>query len=86
VLEKVYTMDDNNRTDKKLLEKGLKRMGICLVLMFAGPTLLYLALSNEDKPLYIPLLIIAILLCIGAIAMLFVGLNTIGDSMFKKKK
>lgn len=86
MLEKVYTMDDNNRTDKKLLEKGLKRMGICLVLMFAGPTLLYLALSNEDKPLYIPLLIIAILLCIGAIAMLFVGLNTIGDSMFKKKK
>ncbi|WP_299521889.1 DUF6095 family protein [Winogradskyella sp.] len=79
-------MDENNKTDKKLLEKGLKRMGICLVLMFAGPTLLHLALSNDDKPLYIPLLIIAILICITAIAMLFIGLNTIGDSIFKKKK
>ncbi|MEO1033830.1 MAG: DUF6095 family protein [Bacteroidota bacterium] len=78
-------MDDNNRTDKKLLGKGLKRMGICLVLMFAGPTLLHLALSNDDKPLYIPLLILAIILCIAAIAMLFIGLNTIADSIFKKK-
>ncbi|NRB84549.1 MAG: hypothetical protein HRU49_12370 [Winogradskyella sp.] len=78
-------MDENNRTDKALLTKGLKRMGICLVLMFAGPSLLYLALSNDGKPLYIPLLIISILICIAAIAMLFIGLNTIGNSMFKKK-
>ena len=73
-------MDENNRTDKVLLNKGLKRMGICLILMFVGPSLLYLALSNEDKSLYIPLLIIAVLLCLGAIAMFFVGLNTIGNS------
>ena len=79
-------MDENNRTDRKLLEKGLKRMGICLLLMFLGPTLIYLALSNDDKPLYIPLLIVAILICIAAIAMFFIGLNTIGDSIFKKKK
>lgn len=78
-------MDENNRTDRKLLEKGLKRMGICLLLMFAGPTLLHIAFSNDDKPLYIPLLILAILLCIGAVAMLFIGLNTIGNSIFKKK-
>lgn len=79
-------MDENNRTDKEVLNKGLKRMGICLILMFAGPSLLYLALSNEDKPLYIPLLIIAILLCLGAIAMFFIGLNTIGNSIFKSNK
>ena len=78
-------MDENNRTDRKLLEKGLKRMGICLLLMFAGPTLLHIAFSNDDKPLYIPLLILAIILCIGAVAMLFIGLNTIGNSIFKKK-
>lgn len=77
-------MDENNRTDKELLNKGLKRMGICLILMFAGPSLLYLALSNEDKPLYIPLLVIGIIGCIGAIAMLFIGLNTIGNSLFRK--
>ncbi len=78
-------MDENNRTDRKILAKGLKRMGICLLLMFAGPTLLHIALSNDDKPLYIPLLILGILLCIGAIVMLFIGLNTIADSIFKKK-
>ncbi|WP_282032725.1 DUF6095 family protein, partial [Winogradskyella eximia] len=31
-------------------------LGICLSLMFAGPTLLHLALDNQDKPLYVPLL------------------------------
>ncbi|WP_370390842.1 DUF6095 family protein [uncultured Winogradskyella sp.] len=80
-------MEDNqNRTDKELLGKGLRKMVICLILMFLGPTTLHLAFSNSDKPLYIPLLIIAIILCILAIVFLFMGINTIMDSMFKKKK
>ncbi len=54
--------------------------------MFTGPTLLHLALDNSEKPLYIPLLIIAFILCIGAIVFLFLGINTILDSIFKKKK
>ena len=78
-------MDENNRTDKTILTKGLKQMGICLLLMFAGPTLLHLSLDNKDKPLYIPLLIISILLCIMAITFLFMGINTILNSIFKKK-
>ena len=86
MLDKVLFMDENNKTDRELLGKGLKRMAICLVLMFVGPTLFYIALSNDDKPLYIPLLIIAILVCLGAITMFFIGLNTIGDSIFKKKR
>lgn len=79
-------MDENNRADKQLLMKGIKRMGICLLLMFLGPTLLHFTFYNDDKPLYIPLLIISIIICIAAIAMLFIGLNTILDSIFKKKK
>ncbi|MBL86153.1 MAG: hypothetical protein CMO82_05795 [Winogradskyella sp.] len=79
-------MDEQSRTDKDILKKGIKRLAICLVLMFLGPTLVHLTLSNDDKPLYIPLLIVSILLCILAIVMLFIGLNTIMDSMFKKKK
>ena len=78
-------MDENNRTYKDILTKGLKQMGICLILMFAGPTLLHLTLDNNDKPLYIPLLIISILLCILAISFLFIGINTILNSIFKKK-
>ena len=78
-------MDEDNRTDKDILAKGIKQMLICLLLMFAGPTLLHLTLDNSDKPLYIPLLILSILLCVLAIAFLFIGINTIMDSIFKKK-
>ena len=79
-------MDENNRTDKDVLSKGLKQMGICLIFMFAGPTLLHLTLDNKDKPLYLPLLILSIVLCILAISFLFIGINTIMNSIFKKKK
>jgi hypothetical protein len=78
-------MEEENKTDKVILTKGLKQMGVCLLLMFAGPTLLHIALSNDEKPLYIPLLIVALLLCISAIAFLFIGINTILNSIFKKK-
>lgn len=77
---------ETKRTDKEILSKGLQLMLICLFLMFSGPTLLYVALSSEDKPLYIPLLVISILLCAGAIFFLFKGINTILNSMFGKKK
>ena len=78
-------MDENNRADKEVLTKGFKQLGICLILMFTGPTLLHLTLNNKDKPLYIPLFIASILLCIFAIFLLFKGINTILDSIFKKK-
>lgn len=79
-------MDENNRTDKNVLSKGLKQMGVCLILMFAGPTLLHLTLDNKDKSLYLPLLILSIVLCIMAISFLFIGINTIMNSIFNKKK
>ena len=79
-------MENDNRTDKAILTKGLKQMGVCLFLMFTGPTLLHLALTNKDKPLYIPLLILSIVLCISAIVFLFIGINTILNSIFKSKK
>lgn len=57
-------------------------MGICLVLMFIGPTVLYVAFSNQDKPTYILVLILAILLCLGAIFFLFRGIYIIMQSLF----
>ena len=76
---------ETERTNKDLLAQGLKKMGISLVLMFAGPTLFYLITSNKDKPFYIPLLIISLVLCGGAIFFAFKGLQTIMNSMFGKK-
>ena len=73
-----------NKTDKDLLVTGLKKMGLSLIFMFLGPTLLYIAFSNQEKPLYIPILIIAFLICGGAIYFAFKGIMIILDSLFKK--
>jgi len=71
------------RTDKAILIKGLKIMGLSLVCMFLGPTLIYIAFSNQEKPLYIPILIVSIIVCSLAIFFAFKGIKTILDSMFK---
>lgn len=76
---------ETKRTNKTILVKGIRTMGLSLLCMFLGPTLLYIAFSNQEKPLYIPILIVAILICILAIFLVFKGLKTIMDSMFYKK-
>tara|TARA_R110000796_G_scaffold42564_1_gene105162 strand:- start:59 stop:295 length:237 start_codon:yes stop_codon:yes gene_type:complete len=78
-------MEENNKTDKEILTKGLKQLLLCLILMFLGPTMLHLVFNNQNKALYIPLLIVSIIFCILAIVLLAVGINTIMNSMFKKK-
>ncbi|MEZ4793808.1 MAG: DUF6095 family protein [Gelidibacter sp.] len=75
---------DQNRTNKDLLVKGLQNMGICLVLMFLGPTLVYIAFSNQDKPTYLLVLIISIIVCALAIFFLFRGIHIIMKSLFDK--
>tara|TARA_R100001369_G_C3245740_1_gene155064 strand:+ start:260 stop:490 length:231 start_codon:yes stop_codon:yes gene_type:complete len=75
---------ETDRTDKDILTKGIRLMAICLLLMFAGPFMLHIAFSNQEKPLYIPILILAIILCAMAVFFLFKGINTILDSIFKK--
>jgi hypothetical protein len=82
----IMMMEETKKTDKDLLVKGLKYMAVCAFLMFLGPSFLYLIMSNSEKAFYIPLLIIGILLCIAAIFMLYLGIKTILDSMFKAKK
>lgn len=77
-------MEKTNRTDKEVLGKGIKIMLICLFLMFTGPITIHIAFSNQEKPLYIPLLIFGLLLSLGAIFALFKGIITITDSIFKK--
>ncbi|QFZ53599.1 hypothetical protein FEZ18_01635 [Oceanihabitans sp. IOP_32] len=75
---------ETNRTNKNVLAKGLKIMVAALACMFLGPTLVHIALTNKEKPLYIPILIVAIIICVLAIFFTFKGINTILDSMFKK--
>ncbi len=76
---------ETNRTNKDVLVKGIKKMIISLVMMFAGPTLFYIVTTNKEKPFYIPLLIISLLICTGAIFFAYKGLQTIMNSMFDNK-
>jgi hypothetical protein len=73
------------RTNKHLLAKGLKTMGITLFLMFLGPTTLHIGFSNPDKPLYIPLIVAGIFICFLAIYFGFKGIRIIMKSMFGSK-
>ena len=73
-------------TDKEILIKGLKQLGLSLLLMFLGPSFLYFILSNKDKTFYIILLTIAILICCLAIFFAFKGINTIIKSLFESDK
>ena len=70
------------RTNKDVLVLGLQRLGIAIVLLFAGPTLLYVVVSNKEKPFYIPLLIISFVICALAIYFIFKGIKTLISSVF----
>ncbi|WP_170309944.1 DUF6095 family protein [Seonamhaeicola maritimus] len=78
-------MTETKRTDREVLAKGLKTMGGSLACMFIGPTLIYISQTKLNKPIDTIMLVIAILICGLAVFFAFKGINTILDSMFKKK-
>ena len=71
------------KTNRALLLKGVKLMGFCLITMFLGPILMYLSFSNKDESFFVPLLILAGFVCLIAIYLLFKGIKTITDSIFR---
>lgn len=73
---------DTKRTNKEVLVEGIKKMGIAIVLLFTGPTLLHLVLTNREKPFFIPLFIVGILICGLAIYFIFKGIKNIINSLF----
>jgi hypothetical protein len=75
----------SNKTDKALLFKGIKTLIFALLSLLMGPIMLSIAFSNKEKPLYIPILIVGCLISAMAIYLLFKGINTIMNSMFKKE-
>ncbi|WP_370228091.1 DUF6095 family protein [Mesoflavibacter sp.] len=77
---------ETKSTDKEILIKGLKQLGLSLLLMFIGPSFLYLILSNKDKQFYIVLLILGIIICSLAVYFAFKGINTILKSLFESNK
>lgn len=73
------------RTDKELLVKGLKSFGYTAIFMFLAPVSFYEAIKNDDKPLFIPVLILSIILAGLAIYLGFRSVNIVMDAVFGKK-
>lgn len=73
------------RTDKDLLVKGLKSFGFTAAAMFLGPFLFYEAIKNDDKPLFIPVLLLSIFFGGLAIYLGFRSINIIMEAVFGKK-
>ena len=76
---------ETNKTDKAMLIRGIKTLIFALLTLLMGPIFLHVAFSNKEKPLYIPILIVGCLISAMAVFLIFKGINTIINSMFKKK-
>lgn len=74
------------RTDREELFKGLKKLGITVLLMFTAPIILWQAFKNEGHPFYWPVLIFGIITAIAAVYMGFMGIKTITGAFFGKSK
>jgi hypothetical protein len=73
-------------TDKDILVKGLKYLAYTVILMFSAPIVIYQAFKNQQHNLYIPVLVLGFILGLAALFMAFLGIKTIMDSLFGKKK
>lgn len=69
-------------TDVNLLKKGIKYLAIALPLMFLSPYLITLAFLNKENIMLYIFLAIGIILGIGAVYLVFKGINTIMKSIF----
>ena len=69
-------------SDKNVLVNGLKKMGLSLICMFLGPTLVYISPGLEDPTKKYAALILGIFICVGAISFGFMGIRTILKSIF----
>ncbi len=69
-------------TNKKVLSKGIKYLAGALPLAMIGPSILFSAFNNQDKPLYLAILILGIIASAAAVFLMFKGIMTVVKSMF----
>ncbi len=66
--------------------KSIKYFGLTVLLMFSGPGAIYEAFKNKEHPLYLPVLIIGFILCIGAMSLFYYSLRLMMTAIFGNKK
>ena len=69
-------------TNRDVLGKGIKFLLIAMPLIVVGPSVIYSAFNNQDKPLYIPILIGGIVVSAAAIFFIFKGISTLMKALF----
>jgi len=74
---------DRKHTNKELLKKGIKYLAAALPLSFLGPSILYSSFNNQDKPLFIPILILGFIFFFGAMFCIFKGIMTVVKAVFE---
>jgi hypothetical protein len=72
------------KTDKDLLNKGIKFLTIALPSLFIGPAIIHFGFINKLQPTFYLILGVGIAICITAMVLMFLGLNTIMKSIFSK--
>ncbi|MES2543440.1 MAG: DUF6095 family protein [Bacteroidota bacterium] len=70
------------RTNKEILNQGIKKTMWALPCFFIGPAIIHFAYINQLQPTYLLILGIGIGISIMAIVLLFLGLKTIMKSLF----
>ncbi len=75
-------MEEQKRTNKELLAKGVKTLAMSLGAIAAGPIVVYNSFMNQNHPLYLVILTIGILIMLLAMFLLFKGINIILKSFF----
>ena len=65
------------RTNRELLMKGLKNLVLTLFLFVTTPLILHLAFLSEDKPLFIPLIGLGLIMFVVSILLFIKTLQTI---------
>jgi len=74
---------EQTSTDREVLVKGIKRLAISVLFLFAGPILIYTGAGSEHPIIF---LMPGIAFAILAVVFIFQGINLILDSMFKSNK
>jgi hypothetical protein len=69
-------------TNKDTLARGVKFLAGALPLIFIGPSVVFSAFNNQDKPLYWPILILGIVVSFAAIFLIFKGIMTLLKALF----
>ncbi|WP_372472454.1 DUF6095 family protein [Capnocytophaga sp. ARDL2] len=74
----------SSTTNKLKITKGLRTVAIGILCMFIGPIVLNSAFKNEQHPLYYPVMIIAIGICLTAMWLFFKGIKTMVSGLFNE--